>query len=155
MIDDNLLTRAAANAALNSARAVWEGPAAAVNPNSSLKSLSNVELGWIVNMAISEWICERSRQISSVRGVDRLIHTFEGNPEPWEKGAVLAALPTLGGVVTDMGITDKPIGEWSRDEICQFVWTCFRVIEAARVQRDEAPDYPDAAVEGAEFLEAG
>lgn len=140
---DHELERAAHNAALESVRAIWDGPLATINGNAQLKSLSRTELDWIVSMAISEWIVARSRQVTEARvGVEALIRTMQGEPEPWDAGAIEACLPILGDLVVQMETTDMPIGSWPKHKVMQFAWACFVGLDAARTNREERDEIP-------------
>lgn len=154
---DRELQMAAEEAAIHSVKGLWNGPAANINPNATLKSLGPHELRWIVCMAISQWIVERSRQTSELRGVEGLIKTFHGaEPEPWEKGSIVSVLPQLGQWVAENGLNDAPVGAWSRDQICEFLWIAYRAVDGARVARDELPgDIPFDEPEEARMLRAG
>ena len=140
---DYELERAAHHAALESVRMIWDGPLATINGNATLKSLSHTELTWIVDMAISEWIVERSRQVTQTRvGVETLIRSMSGEPDPWDAGAVTACLPTLGNLVMELGTVDLPIGSWPKDKVVAFAWACFLGVSAARTKREELDQIP-------------
>lgn len=160
-MNDHEQQKAAIQAAFDSVRMLWTSVEPVINPNSTLRTLSTFELGWIVNMAISQWICERSRQVTTVRGAERLIHTLDSQtPEPWERGAVTAILPSLGDFLAENNLTGKPIGEWDKEGICLFLWIAYRLIDGARIARDELPgdipfDPPQGQPLEANMLEAG
>jgi hypothetical protein len=160
-MDDNEQQKAAVMAAFDAVRMLWTSTEPVINPGTPLKQLSSYELGWIVNMAISQWITTRARQVSTIRGAERLIRTLDSQiPEPWERGAILAVLPQLADWIGENELTDKPIGAWDRDAICMFAWIVYRLVDGARVVRDEMPgdvpfDPPQGPPLEADMLEAG
>jgi len=118
--------------AVAAARAVVSGNY--INQRASIGSLSDVEWGWIVAGAIFEWIKTRAEQATSQGGGDLLFHTMSGrDPEPWEAGAVAATLPALGNLDLDW---ERPVSEWSKDQIVTFAWQSHKLVTAALADRD-------------------
>lgn len=138
------ITRDEAAAARESAadlarECIGEG-AGMIPPGARIGSLSAWEWNKLVTGIVSGWIVERSRQLGADRvwREDHFLATGEC-PEPAEEGLCLTALPALGDLVEKLGLTDAPIGAWSRDQVVLFVWTAVRLVEDARVSRDERP----------------
>ncbi len=124
-----------------------------VSPSARLGTLSDWEWEKVVMGAMSGWIAERSRQVTSDRLFDEGVFLATGEvPEPYELGLAANVLPGLGDLIERLGLTDKPIGAWSRDEVCLFVWTCADMLNNARARNDERPqsgdDVPDYAMAG-------
>lgn len=137
--DDNELQERAIQAGIAAAKKVVGDLA----PTTQIKTLSDQEWGWIVSATLCGWICERSKVISErgIGQVEQLLVTLnKTDPEPWEMGAASAVLPALGEVVSDLGIAEKAIGEWSKDEVIVFVWRTFFLMDAARCARDQSPN---------------
>jgi len=57
------------------------------------------------------------------------------DPEPWDAGAVAAILPELADVCSAIDWS-KPIGEWPRDTMVEFLLTAMRLIRKATIARD-------------------
>ena len=95
--EDEWQQRATA-AAIAAARRVVLGNEAAVNMNTPVGRLSDIEWGWIVAAAIFAWIATRAEQ-ATAEGLDteRAIRvTGFARGEPWDAGAIAAILPELG-----------------------------------------------------------
>lgn len=123
-----------------------------VSPNARVGTLSVWEWDKLVMGAVSGWVAERSRQVGE-RFLDEQYLLATGQiPEPYELGLTALLLPALGDLVEKMGLSDRPIGAWSRDEICTFVWSCADMLNEARARNDERPE--DAG-DPSEVLAAG
>jgi hypothetical protein len=130
-IEDVWLRQATA-AAIEQARAVVNG--GAVPPNTSVGRLSDIEWGWIAAAVIFGWISTRSEQAtSSGVGPNELIQTVNIDPNPWDTGAVAAILPELSDSDIDW---NKPLAQFSRDEMVAFLADAFSLIRKAMVARD-------------------
>lgn len=123
-----------------------------VAPHARVGTLSDYEWDKLVMGAVSGWVAERSRQVGT-RFLDEeyLLSTGEV-PPPFELGLAALLLPGLGDLIEAMGLTDKPIGDWSRHQVCVFVWTAAEMLTAARARSDERP--ADSA-DPSEILMAG
>lgn len=131
--------------------ALGEG-AGYVSPNARIGTLSSWEWEKVAMGAVSGWVAERSRQVGE-RFLDEQYLLATGElPEPYELGLTALVLPGLGELVEGMGLTDRAIGAWSRDEICTFVWTCAQMLNEARARNDERPE---PAADQPELLMAG
>lgn len=123
-----------------------------VKPTARIGSLSDWEWMKLCEGAVSGWIVARSRQLTSDRFGDESFFLATGEvPEATELGIVGACLPALGEFVEKMGMTEKPIGSWSKQEITLFAWTCAELVNEARVRVQERP----GPVEAPEWLMAG
>lgn len=123
-----------------------------VSPNARIGTLSDFEWEKVAMGAVSGWVAERSRQVGS-RFLDEQYLLATGEvPEPYELGIASLILPGLGDLIERLGLADKAIGEWSRDDICLFVWTAADMLNTARARNDERPapadDGPDVLMAG-------
>ena len=124
-----------------------------VSPNARVGTLSNFEWEKIACGAVSGWVAERSRQVGADRILDEEFLLATGEvPEPYELGIAALVLPSLGDLVEKMGLSDQPIGAWSRDEITLFVWTAADLMNEARARNHERPE---PAADGPNFLLGG
>jgi hypothetical protein len=98
--------------------------------------LGRAELGWMTGAAISAWVRVRGEQaVDEGWDMERTIHTLRSTPEPWGTGAVMAILPMLPEACGDGFDWAKPIGEWPKETIAQFLLTAFTLIMRANVAR--------------------
>lgn len=131
--EDDWLERATASA-IAAARQVTSSD---INQRASVGSLSDIEWGWIVTAVIFGWIKVRAEQ-AVAEGISpeltiRSLPTRD--PEPWEAGALHSILPQLGGLE---GVAwEKPVGEWSKDQITSFAWQIYKLSDQALARRDE------------------
>jgi hypothetical protein len=114
-----------------------------LQPASLLKG-SDVAL--LVDEVISTWIMFRAEQ-AVANGVkhDVLVLMTGATPEPWDLGTVAAILPRLAALAIDWS---KPLAEFSKDEMCSFIYQALDLACRAQCARDAA----QAAV-GAEFCD--
>ena len=112
-----------------------------INGRSMISSLNELEWGWIACAAVFAWIRTRSEQaVAEGVGYDQAIRAMPGRvPQPWDAGAVTAILPALGEL---QGIDwDKPIGDWSKDQMVSFIWQSHCLVEQAlSYVRDEGAE---------------
>jgi hypothetical protein len=106
-----------------------------INTRAAIGSLSKLELGWIAMGAVFNWIkCKSEQAVAEGVGYDETIRAMRLLPPPWEVGAVTSILPALGGVE---GVPwDKPMNEWSKQQIICFSWNAYQLIDAALKARD-------------------
>jgi hypothetical protein len=110
-----------------------------VSPTARVGTLSDFEWEKLVMGAVSGWIAERSRQVGA-RFLDEEYMLATGEvPAAYDLGLAALLLPGLGDLIEGMSLADKPIGEWSRNEICLFVWTAAEMLQSARARIDERP----------------
>lgn len=108
-----------------------------INTRSMISSLNELEWGWICAASIFGWIKTKAEQATTEGiGYDVTIRQMaHRDPAPWEAGAVATILPALGGL---QGVDwNKPIGEWSKDQIVSFAWQIYRLTDSAIAARDE------------------
>jgi hypothetical protein len=126
--------RRATDAAISAAKhVVFAGE---INGRAMISSLSDIEWGWIVAGILFAWIQTKAEQATTQGiGYDMAILKHAGrDPEPWEAGAVSIALPVLGALE---GLDwNKPLGEWTKEQIAAFAWDSYRTINAALAARD-------------------
>jgi hypothetical protein len=106
-----------------------------LNGRSMISSLSDLEWGWICSAAIFAWIKTKAQQaVAEGIGYDVPIRSMVGySPEPWEYGAVETILPELGEI---KGVDwEKPIGEWSKNQIISFACQIHRLADKALMMR--------------------
>jgi hypothetical protein len=123
-------------AAIAAARRVVLGNEAAINMNTPVGRLSDIEWGWIVSSAIFAWVQVRAEQ-AVVEGLDteRAIRvTGFARGEPWNAGAIAAILPGLGD---DASIDwSQPLAAWSRDAMIAFLQKALALVRKAEIARD-------------------
>ena len=64
-------------------------------------------------------------------------------PDPWLEGAIAAVLPKLADACPGLDWS-KPIGEWSKDDVVEFLLAAFNLIQHALAARDAAENPPGA-----------
>jgi hypothetical protein len=108
-----------------------------INGRAMIGSLNDLEWGWIAMAAVFAWIKTKSQQaVAEGIGYDEAIRTMPGSyPQPWEFGAVESVLPALADVA---GLPwDKPVGEWSKNQMASMMWHSYRLVDQALAARDE------------------
>ena len=132
--EDEWLRQATA-AAITAARSVVLGDDAAINGNTLVGRLSDVEWGWIVAAVVFSWIRVRSEQATAEElDTELVIRTTGFAPSPWDAGAVAAILPQLADA-SDVDWS-KPLDQWSRETMISFLLAAFDLIRKAVVARD-------------------
>jgi hypothetical protein len=130
--ENEWLDRATA-AAIAAARRVVIGDQV-IPMSTPIGRLSDIEWGWIVSSMIFAWISVRAEQ-ATVEGLDVEEAIRAGvSPHPWDAGAIAAILPKLADAVAiDWS---KPLGEWPRETMVQFLSAAFELIRKALDDRD-------------------
>jgi hypothetical protein len=111
-----------------------------INSRAAIGSLSKPELGWIAMGAVFNWIKCKSEQAAAegfgFDGREQAIRSMPGREiPPWDLGALTSILPALGDVE---GLPwDKPLNEWSKQQMVRFTWNAHRLICAAMSARDD------------------
>jgi hypothetical protein len=124
--------RQATAVAVKKARAVVSG--GAVPPMTPVGRLSDIEWGWIAAAVLFGWISERATQATSNGiGTEQWIRNTGLAPDPWDTGAIAAILPELAGPDVDW---NRPLAEFSRDEIIQFLGDAYTLITKAMQARE-------------------
>ena len=106
-----------------------------INGRAAIGSLSKLELGWIAMGAVFNWIkCKSEQAVAEGVGYDETIRAMRLLPPPWEVGAVTSILPALADVE---GVPwDKPVNEWSKQQIICLTWNAYQLVNAALQARD-------------------
>jgi hypothetical protein len=133
-IEDEWQRRATA-AAIAGARGVvqMDGP---IPPGTPIGRLSDAEWGWITAAILFGWIRTRAEQAAAEQlDTEQTIRLTALDPEPWDAGAVAAILPELADACSGIDWL-KPIGEWPRDTMIEFLLTAMRLIRKAQIARD-------------------
>jgi hypothetical protein len=132
---DSEWLEAATAASIAAARRVVLGEEAAVNMNTPVGRLSDLEWGWIVSSAIFAWIATHAQQATvEGRSVEQTIRMSMLDPNPWDAGMVATILPELAEVP---GIDwSKPLAEWSRETMTAFLLAALGRVREATVARD-------------------
>lgn len=107
-----------------------------INQRAMIGSLGDVELGWLACAAIFAWIKTKAQQaVAEGEHYDQPIRSMSyRDMEPWEVGALEAALPGLA----DLQNVDwaRPLGEWSKEDMARLMWRAHRLADAALAARD-------------------
>jgi hypothetical protein len=128
--------RDATAAAIEAARGVvqMDGP---VPPGTPVGRLSNTEWGWIVAAVLFGWISARAQKATSEQlDTERTIRMVALDPMPWHAGAVAAVLPELADACTDIVDWSKPLAQWPRETITEFLLKAMPLIRKAMIARD-------------------
>jgi hypothetical protein len=120
-LEDEWLRRATA-ASIQAVRGVIQGDGP-IPLGTPIGRLGDVELGWLIS-ATAENL-----------DVERAIRTTGLDPEPWDTGAVTAILPELADACPDIDWS-KPLSEWSRETMAEFLLTAMRLVKASIAARD-------------------
>jgi hypothetical protein len=126
--------REATAAAISAARQVVLGPIPSGTP---IGRLSDGEWGWIVAAILFAWISVRAQQAASEQlDAERVIRMVGLDPQPWDAGAVVAILPELASACSGIVDWSKPLTEWSREHITEFLLKAMPLIRKAMIARD-------------------
>jgi hypothetical protein len=123
------------SAAIAGARGVvqMDGP---IPPGTPIGRLSDTEWGWIVAAVLFGWIRVRAQQATAEQlDTEQLIRLTALDPEPWDVGAVVAILPDLADACSDLDWS-KPLAEWPREDITEFLLKAMPLIRKAMIARD-------------------
>lgn len=127
--------RVATDAAIAGARGVvqMDGP---IPPGTPVGRLSDIEWGWIVAAILFAWIGARAQRAASEQlDAERTIRMTALDPQPWDAGAVAAILPDLASACSDIDWS-KPLTEWSRETMVEFLLRAMPLIRKAMIARD-------------------
>jgi hypothetical protein len=131
---EDVWQRRATAAAIGAARQVIQidGP---IPPGTPIGRLGEVEWGWIVAAILFGWIATRAEQAASEQLDTELTIRMTGlDPDPWDAGAVVAILPELADTP---GIDwSKPLADWPRETMVEFLTTALAFIRKALIARD-------------------
>ena len=129
--------RQATAAAIEAARGVisTDGP---IPPGTPVGRLSDTELGWIFSASLFAWICKRAEQATAEQiDTERIIRMIALDPQPWDAGAVMVILPDLADACPDIDWS-KPLAQWSRETMAEFLLAAMRLIRKAMIARDQS-----------------
>src|SRR5262249_25927546 len=127
--------RDATAAAIAAARGVvqMDGP---IPPGTPIGRLSETEWGWILAAILFAWIGKRAEQASAEQlDTERTIRMVALDPQPWDAGAVAAILPELVDACPDIDWS-KPLAQWLRETIIEFLLKEMPLIRKAVIARD-------------------
>ena len=125
--------RKATTAAIAAARKVVSG--GTLPSGTPVGRLSDHEWGWLVAAILFGWIESRAEQATS-EGVDAelTVRATGQDPDPWDAGAVATILPDLvEAVKIDWA---KPLNDWSRENMVEFLLAAFKLMRKAMIARD-------------------
>jgi|SRR5215218_669638 len=144
---------AAFAAAVDMARTAIGSQEHHVRQEARIGELSLFEWDKLASALVSGWIIERSRQLVAERlGDEPEFLALGETPEPYDLGTVAAVLGPLADLIEKAGLSDRPIGAWSKHEVCLFVWTATELVLEARTKRDERPGSADVIPFPAEVM---
>jgi hypothetical protein len=100
--------------------------------------LSDTELGWMFSASLFAWICKRAEQATAEQiDTERTVRMIALDPQPWDAGAVMAILPELADACPDIDWS-KPLVQWSRETMAEFLLAAMRLIRKAMIARDQS-----------------
>ena len=134
-IEDQWQRDATANAIAGACGVVqMDGP---IPPGTPIGRLSDIEWGWIVAAILFGWIRVRAEQATAEQlDTERTIRMTALDPEPWDAGAVAAILPELADACSGKVDWSKPLAEWPRETIIEFLLKAMPLIRKAMIARD-------------------
>jgi hypothetical protein len=125
--------RRATAAAIAAARKVANGNA--INRNTPVGRVSDLEWGWIVSAILFSWISTRAEQ-ATAEGLDteQTIRLTGLDLNPWDAGAVRTILAELcDAAQVDW---DLPLKDWSAETMTDFLTVALGLIRKATIARD-------------------
>ena len=128
--------RDATAAAITAMRGVvqMDGP---IPPGTPVGRLSEAELGWILSAGLFAWISKRAEQATAEQiDTEQCIRMTALDPQPWEAGAVAAILPELADACSGKVDWSKPLAQWPREDIIEFLLKAMSLIHKAMIARD-------------------
>jgi hypothetical protein len=126
--------RRATAAAIEAARQVVQidGP---IPPGTPIGRLGEIEWGWITAAILFGWISTRAQQAASEQlDTEQTIRLTGLDPDPWDAGAVVAILPEVAD--TPGMDWSKPLADWPRETMVEFLKTALALIRKAVIARD-------------------
>jgi hypothetical protein len=128
--------RDATAAAIAGARGVvqTDGP---IPPGTPIGRLADIEWGWVLAAMLFAWIGKRAEQAATEQlGAEQVIRLTALDPQPWDAGAVAAILSELADACAGTVDWSKPLAEWPRETITEFLLKAMRLIRKAMIARD-------------------
>jgi hypothetical protein len=99
--------------------------------------MSDIEWGWILSAMLFAWISKRAQQATAEQLItEQLIRLIALDPQPWDAGAVEAILPELADACAEVVDWSKPLAEWPRDAIVEFLLKAMPLIRKGIIARD-------------------
>jgi hypothetical protein len=131
--EDDQAIRDATEAAIASVRSLLNN---GINPRAMVGTLSETELGLVVTSAVFAWIKAKSEAYMryGVTAVEQAIRTMNKDPEPHEAGAASSIMGKLAE--TDVP-WDKPVTDWTREEMTRLAWAAHKLVGAAMAEIGE------------------
>jgi hypothetical protein len=127
--------RDATAAAIAAARGVVRTDGS-IPPGTPIGRLSDTELGWILAAMLFAWISKRAEQATAEQfDTEQVIRMVALDPQPWDAGAVAAILPELASACPDIDWS-KPLAEWPRESMIEFLLKAMPLIRRAMIARD-------------------
>ena len=123
-------------AAIEAARSViqMDGP---IPPGTPVGRLSDTEWGWILAAMLFAWVSKRAQQATAEQlDSEQTIRMTALDPQPWDTGAVAAILPELADACSGKVDWSKPLAEWPREIIIEFLLKAMPLIRKAMIARD-------------------
>jgi hypothetical protein len=100
--------------------------------------LSQSEKGWLCSSVVFAWIFTRAEQAASEGwNAEAAVRTTGLAPDPWIAGAVAAILPKLAEALPAFDWA-RPVGDWSKAEIVEFLTTALGLMQHAIAARDRS-----------------
>ena len=127
--------RDATAGAIEAARGVvqMDGP---IPPGTPIGRLSDTEWSWDLAAMLFAWIGKRAEQAASEQlDAERTIRMVGLDPQPWDAGAVAAILPELADACAGLD-RSKPLAQWPREDIIEFLLKAMPLIRKAMIARD-------------------
>src|SRR5262245_10216973 len=108
-----------------------DGP---VPPGTPIGRLSDTEWGWVFAAMLFAWIGKRAEQATTENlDTERTIRMTALDPQPWDSGAVAAILPELVDACADTVDWSKPLAQWPRETIIEFLLKAMPLIRKAQI----------------------
>jgi hypothetical protein len=126
--------REATSAAIAAARKiVTASDSGAINMNTPVGRLSDIEWGWIVCSILFAWIAKRAEQ-ATAEGLDTERSIRMGMHEAWDNGAMASILPRLADVP---GFDwSQSLNDWSTETMTRFLTSALELAREAMHARD-------------------
>ena len=128
--------RDATAAAIEAARGVvqMDGP---IPPGTPIGRLSDTEWGWVLAAMLFAWIGKRAEQAATEQiDTEQVIRLTALDPQPWDAGAVATILPELADACSGKVDWSKPLAQWPREDIIEFLLKAMPLIRKAMIARD-------------------
>jgi hypothetical protein len=134
-IEDAWLRRATENAIEGARSVVRTG--GCIPSGTPVGRLGDQEWGWIIAAVLFSWISTRAQQAAvEYLDTERTIRMTGLDPEAWDAGAVAAILPDLADACAGTVDWSKPLAEWPRESIIEFLLKAMPLIRKAMIARD-------------------